>query len=251
MSGLHEGAVVAIPTSGFEGTAICCAYVPSPGIDITPAMLRRELSQRLPGYMLPARWLAFEQFPKNANGKIDRPRLREVFETPCSSSRLSLPNSTGSSRAGWRRRRTTSGSTSATAASSSARSGSRSPCSAARRCCGCSPRTTTDKPIGVVGLANINPHFKTGNLWVVLGEKAYAGHGYASRAVSQMLTLGFAELGLYAINTWIVEHNPSVRVAERVHFRPMGRQRQCHYIDGRAYDRLWFDLLASEHEEIR
>jgi hypothetical protein len=30
----------------------------------------------------------------------------------------------------------------------------------------------------------------------------------------------------------------------------MGRLRQCHYIDDRVYDRLWFDLLASEHEEI-
>ena len=108
----------------------------------------------------------------------------------------------------------------------------------------------TNRPIGVVGLANINPHFKTGNLWIVLGEKHSAGRGYASRAVSQMLTFGFTELGLSAINTWIVEHNPSVRVAERVRFRPMGRQRQCHYIDGRAYDRLWFDLLASEHCEI-
>jgi amino acid adenylation domain-containing protein len=81
VSGLHEGAIVAIPTSGFESTAICCAYVPTPGTDITPMMLRRELSQRLPSYMLPAKWLAFEHFPKNANGKIDRPRLREVFET--------------------------------------------------------------------------------------------------------------------------------------------------------------------------
>jgi tyrocidine synthetase-3 len=41
--------------------------------------LRRALSEQLPGYMLPARWMAFEQFPKNANGKIDRPRLRDAF----------------------------------------------------------------------------------------------------------------------------------------------------------------------------
>jgi RimJ/RimL family protein N-acetyltransferase len=108
-----------------------------------------------------------------------------------------------------------------------------------------------DRPIGVVGLSNVNPHFRSANVWVVLGEKAYAGQGYASRATSAMLTLGFRELGLRAIHTWIVEHNPSVRVAERVRFRPIGRQRQCHYIDGRAYDRLWFDLLAGEHEETR
>jgi len=108
-----------------------------------------------------------------------------------------------------------------------------------------------DTPIGVVGLSNVNPHFKTANIWVVLGDKSYAGQGYASRASSKMLTLGFQELGLRAIHTWIVEHNPSIQVAKRLKFRPIGRQRECHYINGRAYDRLWFDLLASEHEEIR
>jgi RimJ/RimL family protein N-acetyltransferase len=108
-----------------------------------------------------------------------------------------------------------------------------------------------DRPIGVVGLSHVNPHFKTANIWVVLGEKSYAGQGYASRATSKMLTLGFVELGLRAIHTWIVEHNPSIHVARHVNFRPIGRQRQCHCIDGHSYDRLWFDLLASEHEEIR
>lgn len=108
-----------------------------------------------------------------------------------------------------------------------------------------------DRPIGVVALSNVNPHFKTANIWVVLGDKSYAGRGYASRATSRMLTLGFTELGLGAIHTWIVEHNPSIYVARRVGFRLIGRQRLCHCIDGRAYDRLWFDLLASEHQEIR
>lgn len=108
-----------------------------------------------------------------------------------------------------------------------------------------------DAPIGIVGLTNVSPHFKTANIWVVLGDRTHAGQGYASRATSKMLTLGFKELGLEAIHTWIVEHNPSIHVARRVNFRPIGRQRQCHYIDGRAYDRLWFDLLACEHEEIK
>jgi amino acid adenylation domain-containing protein len=33
---------------------------------------------RLPAYMLPARWLRVDEFPVNANGKIDRGRLREL-----------------------------------------------------------------------------------------------------------------------------------------------------------------------------
>jgi len=105
-------------------------------------------------------------------------------------------------------------------------------------------------PIGIVGLGNINPHFKTANIWVVVGEKSFKARGYATRASSKMLTLGFTELGLQAIHTWIVESNPSIRMTTRLKFRLIGRQRHCHYIDGRAYDRLWFDLLNSEHEEI-
>ena len=80
LGGLEECAVVAIPSEGFEGTAICCAYVPAPGASVTPAELRRELSRALPPYMLPARWMAFDSFPKNANGKTDRRRLKEAFE---------------------------------------------------------------------------------------------------------------------------------------------------------------------------
>jgi amino acid adenylation domain-containing protein len=76
----REAAVVAIRTDGFEGAVICCAFVPLGGQDLTPAALRRALARTLPSYMLPARWSAFAALPKNANGKIDRPRLRNHFE---------------------------------------------------------------------------------------------------------------------------------------------------------------------------
>jgi amino acid adenylation domain-containing protein len=76
---LREAAVVALPSEGFEGTAICCAYVPQPGITVTPLILRRELSKLLPAYMLPSRWRAHEALPRNANGKIDRRRIKEEW----------------------------------------------------------------------------------------------------------------------------------------------------------------------------
>jgi len=33
----------------------------------------------LPSYMIPSRWLSLAALPQNANGKIDRPKLRELF----------------------------------------------------------------------------------------------------------------------------------------------------------------------------
>ena len=104
-----------------------------------------------------------------------------------------------------------------------------------------------ETPIGVVGFSNVNPHFKTASIWIVAGDKSFAARGFASRAAAAMLTVGFSELGFQAIHTWIADGNQSLRMAKRLNFRLIGRQRQCHCIDGRVYDRLWFDLLASEH----
>jgi amino acid adenylation domain-containing protein len=81
---LGEWAVVGVPSSGFEGTAICCAFAPRRGRDVPIHELRRTLGELLPSYMLPSRWRAFDELPKNANGKIDRPALKALFaqETP-------------------------------------------------------------------------------------------------------------------------------------------------------------------------
>jgi RimJ/RimL family protein N-acetyltransferase len=106
-------------------------------------------------------------------------------------------------------------------------------------------------PIGVVGLSNVDRNNKTAMVWAVLGDKGCARRGYVVRAVSKLLTLGFQELGLRAIHSWSVDHNTSgLEVTKRLNFRFVGRQRQCHYIDGEPYDRLLFDILASEHKEI-
>lgn len=77
---LEECAIVAIHTTGFEGDAICCAYVPAEGVEMTVAQLRSALGESLPAFMLPSRWLRFDSLPKNQNGKIDRRALKESFE---------------------------------------------------------------------------------------------------------------------------------------------------------------------------
>jgi amino acid adenylation domain-containing protein len=75
-----ECAVVGVETEGFEGVSICAAVAPAEGHQVDPAELRDELRKALPPYMLPARWLALSQLPKNPNGKIDRPGVRKLFE---------------------------------------------------------------------------------------------------------------------------------------------------------------------------
>jgi RimJ/RimL family protein N-acetyltransferase len=107
-----------------------------------------------------------------------------------------------------------------------------------------------DTPIGIAALNNIDRNMRTATFWGVAGDKSFRYRGWGQVVASRFLTLAFQELGLHSVNTWIVEHNPSVRGAARLGFRYVGRQRQCHFIDGKAYDRLLFDLLASEHREL-
>ena len=77
---VKECAVVAIPSEGFEGTTLCCAYVSAVHANVHRHLLLSELRKLLPSYMLPTRWAALNQLPKNSSGKIDRPQLRRMFE---------------------------------------------------------------------------------------------------------------------------------------------------------------------------
>jgi acyl-coenzyme A synthetase/AMP-(fatty) acid ligase len=83
ISEIKESAVVAVPSDSFENNLICCAYSPV-GPEISPVVLRQTLRQTLPSYMLPSRWLSLEALPQNANGKVDRPLLRSLFQNQMS-----------------------------------------------------------------------------------------------------------------------------------------------------------------------
>lgn len=107
-----------------------------------------------------------------------------------------------------------------------------------------------EAPIGIVALCNVDRNMRTGTFWGVAGDKSFRYRGWAQVAASRLLTLAFQELRLHSVNTWIVAHNPSQRSAARLGFRYVGRQRQCHFIAGQPYDRLLYDLLASEHREL-
>ena len=78
LESLRESAVVAHETGEFEGVSICCGYAAAD--DVSPAKIRKMLSEALPSYMIPSRWMAYENLPKNVNGKIDRRQIKENFE---------------------------------------------------------------------------------------------------------------------------------------------------------------------------
>jgi amino acid adenylation domain-containing protein len=91
---VQECAVVAIQTDNFGGWMICCAFTPRSGTQVTPSTLREHLKKLVPNYMFPVRWMPYDVLPKNANGKIDRPRLKDRFLKEETEKSTSLSSST-------------------------------------------------------------------------------------------------------------------------------------------------------------
>jgi acyl-coenzyme A synthetase/AMP-(fatty) acid ligase len=95
LPGVQTAAVVAIESSAFEGTTICCAWVPAPGGEGKPAVLKRSLSRLVPSYMIPAQWMPLERMPLNGNGKTDRRCLKEKFLELAAIGESPAPSSVG------------------------------------------------------------------------------------------------------------------------------------------------------------
>jgi amino acid adenylation domain-containing protein len=95
LPGIQTAAVVAIDCSAFEGTTICCAWVPAPGGEESPAALRRSLSKLLPSYMIPAQWMPLDRMPLNGNGKTDRRCLKEKFLELAANAESPMPRPLG------------------------------------------------------------------------------------------------------------------------------------------------------------
>ncbi len=64
------------------GQGYLCAYVVGQdGSRLDTSKLRRDLSQQLPDYMIPARWVRLEQLPLTANGKVDWRQLPRPLDS--------------------------------------------------------------------------------------------------------------------------------------------------------------------------
>jgi acyl-CoA synthetase (AMP-forming)/AMP-acid ligase II len=57
-------------------SSLLCFMQKGPHSIVTATRIRSALSESLPTYMLPSRWMELDALPRNANGKIDRSVLR-------------------------------------------------------------------------------------------------------------------------------------------------------------------------------
>lgn len=101
-------------------------------------------------------------------------------------------------------------------------------------------------PVGVMGLTNIDEINRSAEIWSLLGEKTYRKKGIIT--IGHVLTLkkAFQEFGLHSVHAWVADGNFLNRMCEKLGMKMIGRQRECHLLEGVFKDRFLFDILHSE-----
>jgi diamine N-acetyltransferase len=105
----------------------------------------------------------------------------------------------------------------------------------------------TLRPIGRVDLEGINYRDRSADFGIEISEADYRGHGYGTEATRLMLDYAFTALGLHnvALTTW--EYNlAGQRAYTKAGFREIGRRRQAKFMNGKLWDIVHMDCLATE-----
>jgi len=107
------------------------------------------------------------------------------------------------------------------------------------------------RPIGTVGLFDINYRNRRAEFGILIGEADARGKGYGTETTRLMLDYAFTALGLRNVALTVGEWNiAGQRAYARGGFREYGRRRQCWMMGGRWWDEIAMDCLATEFESL-
>lgn len=103
------------------------------------------------------------------------------------------------------------------------------------------------KPIGKIGLKNIDLSNKRAELEKLIGEADYRNKGYATEASALFLSYMFKKLGFKRIYAHVLEFNrANIQVNKKLGFKVEGRLRNHFFNKGKFIDVLYMGLLEEE-----
>ncbi len=101
--------------------------------------------------------------------------------------------------------------------------------------------------IGEVGLRKINHLHGIATLGISIGRKEFWGKGYGTEATKLMMQFGFNFLNLYVIQLDTIAFNErAFKAYLKAGFKEAGRWRSSVLLNGKRYDEIIMDCLASE-----
>ena len=105
----------------------------------------------------------------------------------------------------------------------------------------------TLRPIGHTDLFDIDHRNRTATFGIMIGEADCRGRGYGTEATWLMLDYAFGALGLHSVMLETDGYNlAGQRAYARAGFREFGRRRECQLLNGKLWDVVYMECLASE-----
>ena len=103
------------------------------------------------------------------------------------------------------------------------------------------------RPVGNVALQEIDYRNRTAELGIYIGDPACRGRGYGSEATRLILSFAFRILGLNNVMLRVYEYNEqAIHVYHKAGFREFGRRSQGQFMDGRFWDVVLMECVASD-----
>ena len=103
------------------------------------------------------------------------------------------------------------------------------------------------RPIGNVGLLEVDYRNRTAELALVIGEPDTRGKGYGTESTQLALDYAFIGLGLHNVMLRVFEYNiAGIRVYTKVGFREYGRRRESILMGGKLWDTVFMECLSTE-----
>jgi RimJ/RimL family protein N-acetyltransferase len=104
-----------------------------------------------------------------------------------------------------------------------------------------------DRPLGEVFLMHLDPHNRTAEFGIFIGDPGDWGKGYGTDALQAMCDFGFGRLDLARIELVTRADNAiGIRSYEKAGFTGEGTKRSASYGEGRRHDLLVMSLLREE-----
>ncbi|WP_321855981.1 GNAT family N-acetyltransferase [Paraburkholderia tropica] len=100
---------------------------------------------------------------------------------------------------------------------------------------------------GLVAVSDLTHAFGTSSFWVLRDSRRPACRDMTLLASAALLRDAFETGRLHCITAWAVDCNiRSRRLLERIGFRLIGLQRDCHVMQGSRFGRVLYDLLPGD-----
>ena len=107
-----------------------------------------------------------------------------------------------------------------------------------------------DVLIGNCGISSINHVSRIGTVGIFIGEEKNRSNGYGTEALKLLLDYGFNYLNLNNIMLTVKSFNErAITCYKKVGFKEIGRRRESYFLNGKYYDDIYMDILASEFKE--